>query len=216
MKHSKRRLRKNQRQTEAKKTIGKVERIMSSEGSDKEFYRLVKDQRKTEDSSLQFLCVNGKILESPDEICDGWTTHNGSLATPAENIHFDNEVKKTYTEDINHTLNICSASSDGINPASVEAVEAALKKLKPNQASGCLDITCEHLIYGGVSVVDFLWDMMNYIFECKQVPSVLKEGLVTPIFKKGDKTDPANYHCYHCHTEGDWAYFEQKAQCYPR
>ena len=109
MKHSKRRLRKIQRQTEAKKTIEKVERIMSSEGSNKEFYRLVKDQRKTKDSALQFLCVKGKILESPDEICDGWATHFGSLATPAENIHFDNDVKKTYIENINHILNICSA-----------------------------------------------------------------------------------------------------------
>ena len=170
------------RQTEAKKTIEKVKCIMSSEGRDKQFYRLVKDQRKTKDFSLQFLCVKGKIIESPDEICDGWATHFGSLATPEENIHFDNDVKKTYTEDINHILNICSASSDGINPASVEEVEVALKKLKANKAADCLDITCEHLhiIYGGVSVVYFLRDMINYIFECKQVPSVLKKGLLTP------------------------------------
>ena len=116
----------------------------------------------------------------------GWATHFGSLATPAENIHLDNDVKKTY---------ICSASSDRITPASVEEVEVALKKLKPNKAADCLDITCEHLIYGGVSVVYYLQDMINYIFECKQVPSVLKEGLVTPIFKKTirDNTDPANY-----------------------
>ena len=39
----------------------------------------------------------------------------------------------------------------------------------------------------------FLTDMINYIFECKQVPSVLKKGLVTPIFKEGDRSDPANY-----------------------
>ena len=34
---------------------------------------------------------------------------------------------------------------------------------------------------------------MNYIFDTKQVPHVLKGGLVTPIYKKGEKTDPANY-----------------------
>ena len=39
----------------------------------------------------------------------------------------------------------------------------------------------------------YLTDMINYIFECKQVPSVLKEGLVTPILKKGDRSDPANH-----------------------
>ena len=50
MKQSKRLLRKSQRQAEAKRTSDKVERIMSSEGSDKEFYRLVKYQRKTSDA----------------------------------------------------------------------------------------------------------------------------------------------------------------------
>ena len=45
MKQSKRLLRKSQRQAEAKRTSDKVEWIMSSEGSDKEFYQLVKEQR---------------------------------------------------------------------------------------------------------------------------------------------------------------------------
>lgn len=131
LKHSKRRLRKVQRQAEARKTIDKVECIMSSEGSDKEFYRLVKEQRKTKDASLQFLCVNGKIRESSDDICEGWATHFDTLATPSENEKFDNDVKKSYTEDIGHILNICKDSSARMNPVSTEEVEAALKRLKP-------------------------------------------------------------------------------------
>ena len=39
----------------------------------------------------------------------------------------------------------------------------------------------------------FLPNLVNYIFDTKQVPPVLKGGLVTPIYKKGEKTDPANY-----------------------
>ena len=39
------------------------ESIMSSDCSDKEFYQLAKQQRKTKDSSLQFLQVDDKILE---------------------------------------------------------------------------------------------------------------------------------------------------------
>ena len=89
MKQSKRLLRKSQRQAEAKRTSDKVERIMSSEGSDKEFYQLVKDQRKTSHAPLQLLCVEGKFLEAPDDICHGWSTHFGSLATPLEMDQFD-------------------------------------------------------------------------------------------------------------------------------
>ena len=79
------------------------------------------------------------------------------------------------------------------DPVSTSEVQTALKKLKSNKAADCMDITCEHLTFGGTLVILFLTDMINYIFECKQVPSVLKEGLVTPIFKKGDRSDPANY-----------------------
>ena len=50
MKQSKRLLRKFQRQAEAKRTSDKLERIMSSEGSDEEFYQLVIHQRKTSDA----------------------------------------------------------------------------------------------------------------------------------------------------------------------
>ena len=35
--------------------------------------------------------------------------------------------------------------------------------------------------------------MVNYVFKQKQIPPALEEGLVTPIFKKVDKTDTANY-----------------------
>ena len=42
-------------------------------------------------------------------------------------------------------------------------------------------------------MIHFLTDIINYIFECKQVLSVLTEGLVTPILKKGHRSNPANY-----------------------
>ena len=56
-KQAKRNLRKAQRRAAARKTIEKVETIMSSHGSDKEFYRLVREQRQSKSSTLQFLCV---------------------------------------------------------------------------------------------------------------------------------------------------------------
>ena len=76
-------------------------------------------------------------------------------------------MKKTYTEDINHILNICSASSDGITPASVEEVEVVLKKLKPNKAADCLDITCEHLIF----VLEFYSPVNNEVMSSRSVNS---------------------------------------------
>ena len=133
------------------------------------------------------------MLESAEEICEGWATHFGSLATPLQDENFDDEVKTTYTDDINRIYNICSNSAEDVNPASVEEVQQALNKLKLNKAADTLDITGEHLIFGGDATVLFLRNLINYVFQRKQVPEALKEGLVTPIFKKGEKSDPANY-----------------------
>ena len=150
---------------------------MSSEGSDKKFYKLVQEKRRTSNAPLQFLCVGGKVLESPENICDGWSIHFGSLATPLEMDHLDNDTKINYLEDIEHILHICRDSNMVIDLISIREVQTALKKLKSNKAAGCMDITCEHLTYGGTPAIHFLTDMINYIFECKQ----------------GDRSDPANY-----------------------
>ena len=100
---------------------------MSSEGSDKEFYQLVKDQQETSDAPLQFLCVEGKVLEAPDDICDGWSTNFGSLPTPLEMDQFDNGAKLNYLEDKEHIFHICRDSSTVIDPISTSEVQTALK-----------------------------------------------------------------------------------------
>ena len=102
-------------------------------------------------------------------------------------------MKRNYTDDVNRIHNICLNSAEVIDPASLEEVQLALKRLKPNKAADSLDITGEHLIFGGITTVQYLRNLINYVFEQRHVPAALKEGLVTPIFKKGDKTDPANY-----------------------
>ena len=100
---------------------------MSSEGSDKEFYQLVKDQQETSDAPLQFLCVEGKALEAPDDICDGWSTHFGSLATPLEMDQFDNGAKLNYLEDKEHILHIYRDSSTVIDPICLVRFKLHLK-----------------------------------------------------------------------------------------
>ena len=96
-------------------------------------------------------------------------------------------------DDISRIHNICMLSNQEISPATIEEVQLAIKKLKLNKAADSLDITGEHLIFGGITIISYLQNMVNYVFERKQVPVALKEGLVTPIFKKGDNADPANY-----------------------
>ena len=47
--------------------------------------------------------------------------------------------------------------------------------------------------WGGCDLTEFLTSFLNYIISTKMVSAVLKEGILTPIFKKGDTSDPGNY-----------------------
>ena len=56
-----------------------------------------------------------------------------------------------------------------------------------------MGLCSEHLKLGGQPVTEFVTGMLNCLIKAKAVSSVLKEGLLTPIYKKGDPADPGNY-----------------------
>ena len=80
-----------------------------------------------------------------------------------------------------------------IPPAAVDEVQYAVKRLKTNKAADYMDLTSEHLKYGGWGVDTYLLNLVNFIFKTKRIPSVLKSRQITPIFKKSEKTNPSNY-----------------------
>ena len=56
-----------------------------------------------------------------------------------------------------------------------------------------MGLTSEHLKLGGQSVENFLTDLLNYLLKTKKVSSILKEGIITPIYKKSESSNPGNY-----------------------
>ena len=56
-----------------------------------------------------------------------------------------------------------------------------------------MNLTSEHFKFGKGVMDDYLLSLLNFIVNKKSVSPVLKEGLLTPIYKKGDKSDPSNY-----------------------
>ena len=69
----------------------------------------------------------------------------------------------------------------------------ALNRLKNNKAADSMGLCSEHLKFGGQPVVEFVTSMLNCLIKAKVVSAVLKEGIITPVCKKGDSTDPGNY-----------------------
>ena len=79
---------------------------------------------------------------------------------------------------------ICNSENRGTECITVQEVKQALKKLKNNKAADTMGLTSEHLKFGCHPVESFLTDMLNHLVQSKKVSVALKEGIVTPIFKK--------------------------------
>ena len=88
---------------------------------------------------------------------------------------------------------LCEAEDRPISPIREKEVSAAMKRLKTNKSVDVMGLTSEHFKLGGCDLVEFLTAFLNYLISVKKVSAVLKEGTLTPIFKKGDTCDPGNY-----------------------
>ena len=51
----------------------------------------------------------------------------------------------------------------------------------------------EHLTYCTDEITPYVVDLINNILSLRRVPDILKEGILTPVYKKGDTANPSNY-----------------------
>ena len=192
-KSAKQNLRKEQRQEAARLRRDKVEEIMNASDDSRVFYKLIGEQRKGSNTLLQTLVVNGKERESPDEIRTGWAEHFQELATPLSNPRFDEKYKQMVDADVEVIEQICKEDNIRMDPITEKEVKAALKRLNNNKAVDVMGLTAEHFKLAGQELSVFLTCFLNYVIDMGTVSVVLKEGILTPIFKKGDPSNPGNY-----------------------
>ena len=95
--------------------------------------------------------------------------------------------------DVGHISEICELEGQHIRQITEEEIKNALNKLKNNKAADVMGLCSEHLKKGGQPVVDFLTGLLNALIRSRAVSVILKEGILTPIYKKGDAANPGNY-----------------------
>ena len=78
-------------------------------------------------------------------------------------------------------------------PISKAEVEQAVKRLKRGKATGADGIPNEFMKEGGEGVIEVLWKLIGQVWGEEAIPQDWAEGLVTPLFKEGDKQDVNNY-----------------------
>ena len=72
-------------------------------------------------------------------------------------------------------------------------VATALKRMNNNKAVDIMGLTSEHFKLAGQEIIEVLVCLLNYIIVSKSISVLFKEGILTPIFKKGDPNNQGNY-----------------------
>ena len=162
MKVAKKNLRSAQRQQEACLRKNRYDDIMSAkEGNQKLFHKLVADQRK--DGTViktTHLIVQGEQLTSEKDIREGWANYFKELSTPVI----------SQNADLVYNTQVLKSSKEESIVVDFNEVEETVAFLKNGKAADSMNITSEHLKFGGSALIYTLTCLINMIFEiCKLI-----------------------------------------------
>ena len=74
------------------------------------------------------------------------------------------------------------------NPITINEITKAMAKMKKGRSPGEDGLPVEVLKAGGMTVVEQLLNICNRAYETEMVPSDWQKRIISPIFKKGEKT----------------------------
>ena len=162
MKVAKKNLRSAQRQQEACLRKNRYDDIISAkEGNQKLFHKLVADQRK--DGTViktTHLIVQGEQLTSEKDIREGWANYFKELSTPVI----------SQNADLEYNTQVLKSSKEESIVVDFNEVEETVAFLKNGKAADSMNITSEHLKFGGSALIYTLTCLINMIFEiCKLI-----------------------------------------------
>lgn len=166
-----------------------LDTIMEADSSDKKlFYKLVGKQRKSSTMNTKELKIGDQILNTDKDILEGWRRHFETLATPSHNTGFD-EVYKQETEwDVDLIqIQMENLAKLPVADFSFKEISTAIATLNNGKAADLYGMTAEHLKYGGVLLTRVLLNIMNTILKLCKIPKNMKQGIITPVFKKKRK-----------------------------
>ncbi|MCG7875845.1 MAG: reverse transcriptase family protein, partial [Candidatus Thiodiazotropha endolucinida] len=145
----------------------------------KKFYSYIK-QKKSGQSNIPVLKTNDKVISEPAEVAEALNSQYISQFTrePSGDLPNVDEQPVPSTPDIIFT---------------VPGIEKLLNNLNPAKASGPDLIPARILKLASKEIAPILGVIFQQSYNTGQVPLDWQQANVTAVFKKGDKTNPANY-----------------------
>ena len=146
------------------------------------FFKVIKNTRKNKSSdTMSIKNKQGKVLHDRGEVLERWKEY------------FEDLLKTNSTATKKGTYSTQNTQNTNEESITMEEVEDALKSIKTGKAPGHDEITpdmLKHLSKEGVNALHYIY---TKAWEGKQIPRDWEIGVITPIFKKGDKRDCKNY-----------------------
>jgi hypothetical protein len=172
--------RKKARQLDEEALI-EIERHRSIQDSRKFYKRLNDARRPFEPQVAMCRAKNGDLLTNKNQVLARWKEH------------FEEHLNEgSESEQPTRPVDLRDDGVD-IDLPSREEIEGALKYLKNNKAAGANSIAAELLKNGGLNLVDALHAVIQQAWTGETLPRSWTEGVLCPVYKKGDKLDCKNY-----------------------
>ena len=153
---------------------------------------LIIKQRRSLRGCIQDLYIDNKTISGEDNILQGFKNHFANLAVPSYDQIYNYQYSTNIEQETDNIIELVK-SVDILKPTK-EELNKASSSIKRGKASDIFDLTVEHFIYGGYALFDYTHSIILAIFESGIVPDMIKEGLLSPVFKnKGSILDIKNY-----------------------
>ena len=101
---------------------------------------------------------------------------------------FSCQFNDSYTTD---TYNVIVEELD--RNISIYEIEKSIKHLKPGKAAGSDNVISELITNGGAVLKTTILELFNTLYDCGHFPEQWANGIIIPIYKKGQRCLPENY-----------------------
>ena len=172
--------------------------------NNKHFWQVIKpfitDKSKSSNQNVM-LYEDAALISDPHLVADTFNQYFINVAqdtTEPENVN-NTDVEAIFDHYKNHpsikliTENIENTELFTFAPVHPNVVMKKMKDLKPRKASGFDHISPKFLKIGAINLSLSLTPIINNSIMSKQYPDYVKKAVVTPLFKKSDQLDKANY-----------------------
>jgi len=160
-------------------TIRQIEENHKKNGSRKFFSEI--QNLKQQNIRFPFMCKdeNNIVITQTNQILNRWKDYFRAILNLDSNHRIQPITSDNQTEVV-------------IQPLSYIEVCLIINKLKSNKAGGTDNIIPELVKQGGRTLKQRLYKLILMIWEKEQLPNQWKEGIICPMYKKGDRLDCTN------------------------